>query len=91
MVSTSRSPSWTSASSCPSDPSKLAEQAKIYGDVLDACLAVSRCRTFVTWGFTDKASWIPGEIPGFGDALPFDGQYRPKPALATIRAGIARG
>ena len=53
----------------------------IYRDVLDACLAVSRCRTFVTWGFTDKYSWIPAELPGFGDALPFDAAYHPKPAL----------
>jgi endo-1,4-beta-xylanase len=75
----------------PSDGKKLAAQARIYQDVLDACLAVSRCRTFVTWGFTDKSSWIPSEIPGFGDALPFDKDYRPKPALATIRAGLARG
>jgi endo-1,4-beta-xylanase len=75
----------------PTDASKLAAQSRVYGDVLDACLAVSRCRTFVTWGFTDRASWIPDEIPGFGDALPFDRDYRPKPALTTIRTRLAGG
>jgi endo-1,4-beta-xylanase len=75
----------------PSNPDKLGEQAKIYGQVLDACLAVPRCRTFVTWGFTDKYSWIPGELPGFGDALPYDKDYEPKRALLTLRGRLAKG
>jgi endo-1,4-beta-xylanase len=75
----------------PTSAQKLDEQAAVYSDVLDACLAVSRCRTFVTWGFTDKYSWIPGELPGFGDALPFDASYAPKPAFTAIRRGLARG
>lgn len=75
----------------PSSAKKLGEQADVYADALDACLAVSRCRTFVTWGFTDKYSWIPSEIPGFGDALPFDAEYEPKPAVTALRRGLARG
>ncbi len=75
----------------PSSPEKLDEQANVYTNVLDACLAVTRCRTFVTWGFTDRYSWIPGELPGFGDALPFDRSYQPKPALTSLRRGLARG
>jgi endo-1,4-beta-xylanase len=50
---------------------------------------VPRCRTFVTWGFTDAHSWIPTELPGFGDALPFDRSYRPKPAADVLRARFA--
>lgn len=75
----------------PATAKKLDEQGRIYDNVLGACLAVSRCRTFVTWGFTDKYSWIPGALPGFGDALPFDASYAPKPALAALRARLARG
>ena len=66
-----------------------AEQAAIYRDLLDACLAVRRCTALVTWGFTDQHSWIPAQIPGFGDALPFDAGYQPKPALRTLRARLA--
>jgi endo-1,4-beta-xylanase len=73
----------------PSSPEELAVQAEVYGDVLDACLAVTRCRTFVTWGFTDAHSWIPFDIPGFDDGLPFDRSYQPKPALDTLRATLA--
>ncbi len=75
----------------PTSAAKLDEQAAVYSDVLDACLAVSRCGTFVTWGFTDKYSWIPSELPGFGDALPFDANYATKPAFTALRRGLARG
>ena len=75
----------------PTSAKKLDEQAAVYSDVLDACLAVSRCRTFVTWGFTDKYSWIPDELPGFGDALPFDASYAAEARLTALRRGLARG
>jgi endo-1,4-beta-xylanase len=75
----------------PSSDTKRAVQANVYSDVLAACLSVSRCHTFVTWGFTDKFSWIPSEIRGFGDALPFDASYAPKPALTVLRSGLAHG
>jgi endo-1,4-beta-xylanase len=68
----------------PTDEAKLAEQAGVYGDVFRACLAVRRCRGITTWGFTDRSSWIPGEFPGFGDALPFDATLQPKPAYHAI-------
>ncbi len=74
----------------PATPEKLREQAAVYRDVLDVCLAVSRCHTFVTWGFTDGHSWIPSELPGFGAALPFDSSYLPKPAAAALRTRLAR-
>ena len=45
----------------------------------------------MTWGFTDRHSWVPGELPGFGDALPFDAEYRAKPARAALRRGLAQG
>jgi endo-1,4-beta-xylanase len=73
----------------PAKPANLEEQAVIYRDALATCLAVSRCRTLVTWGYTDKYSWIPGELAGFGDALPFDAAYRPKPAAKALRTELA--
>jgi endo-1,4-beta-xylanase len=75
----------------PADDAARTEQAQVYDEVLAGCLAVARCRTFVTWGFTDAHSWIPTEIPGFGDALPFDASYRPKPAATALRARLADG
>jgi endo-1,4-beta-xylanase len=48
----------------PPNEKKLEDQAQIYRAYLDACLVVANCNTFVTWGFTDKYSWIPQFFPG---------------------------
>jgi endo-1,4-beta-xylanase len=64
---------------------RLARQAQVYGDAARACNAVEACTRFTTWGFTDRFSWLgPAEL-----GLPFDAQYRPKPAADAIRAAFA--
>jgi endo-1,4-beta-xylanase len=62
----------------------LQAQAATYQRILTICLQNPGCTAFQTWGFTDKHSWIPGSYPGFGDALPFDVNYQPKPAFNSI-------
>lgn len=66
------------------DTSALVKQATIYREVLDACLRLSRCTDFTTWGFTDLYSWIPAYAPGFGRALPFDAAYARKRAYEAM-------
>ena len=73
----------------PVDATKFADQAVIYGDVVRACLHTRRCRGITTWGFTDRYSWIPSFLPGFGAALPFDESLQPKPAYHAIVAALA--
>jgi endo-1,4-beta-xylanase len=68
----------------PVTPATLEEQAATYAGAVDACLAVARCRTIVLWGFTDRYSWIPTFWAGLGSALPFDADYRPKPAYWAL-------
>jgi len=68
-------------------PDDLQRQARIYGDVASACLTTPHCTAIQTWGFTDRYSWVPHAFPGTGAALPFDADYRPKPAwTALLRA-----
>jgi endo-1,4-beta-xylanase len=67
----------------------LQRQAANYKAVLKACLAVSACQGFGTWGFTDKYSWIPGVLPGVGAALPFDVNYQKKPAYNAMAATLS--
>jgi endo-1,4-beta-xylanase len=67
-----------------------ARQALIYRAMLDACLAADNCKSFALWGFTDRYSWIPTFFPGWGAALPFDEDYRPKPAYHTLVERLRR-
>ena len=62
----------------------LQAQAATYQRILTVCLQNPGCTAFQTWGFTDKHSWIPSSYPGFGDALPFDVNYQPKPAVTSL-------
>ncbi|MBN8771584.1 MAG: endo-1,4-beta-xylanase [Thiobacillus sp.] len=68
----------------------LRKQAVLYGAMLQACLAVPQCRSFSTWGATDRYSWIPEFFPGRGAALLFDAEGRAKPAYYSIRHLLRR-
>lgn len=65
-------------------PESLEAQAKVYGEIVAACVKNPRCTAIQTWGFTDKYSWIPGTNKGFGAALPFDRNFEAKPAYRAI-------
>ncbi len=68
---------------------ELDSQAQVYHDVASACLQFPKCTAIQTWGFTDRYSWIPTAFPGFGDALPLDINYQPKPAWNSIADALA--
>lgn len=68
----------------PATRAALRKQAALYRDMLRACLDVPACRSFSTWGATDRYSWIPEFFPGRGDALLFDAGGTPKPAHASV-------
>jgi endo-1,4-beta-xylanase len=68
----------------PSTAAQLATQADNYREVFSVCLQSPSCQAIVLWGFTDRESWIPGSFPGWGEALPFDASYQPKPAYWSI-------
>jgi len=75
----------------PSDAQELQQQALGYGDAVTFCLAEPNCAAVVTWGFTDKFSWVPGVFNGFGDALVFDASYQPKPAYTAMQSVLEAG
>ncbi|CAF4485327.1 unnamed protein product [Rotaria sp. Silwood2] len=51
----------------------------------------SNCRAFITWGFTDRYSWIPS-FSNYrnGAPLPSDESYLPKPAYWQMQEELAR-
>ncbi|HEV2667638.1 MAG TPA: endo-1,4-beta-xylanase, partial [Blastocatellia bacterium] len=77
--------------SLPTTAQELNEQALAYRDVVEFCLSQPNVKTLVTWGFTDKYSWIPGFFSGFGDALIFDMNYQPKPAYSAMLSALVGG
>jgi endo-1,4-beta-xylanase len=70
--------------SVPPTEQKLQKRAYIYRESLRTCRSILNCKAFLMWGFTDKHSWIPGDLPGMGAALPLDESYKQKPAYAAL-------
>jgi endo-1,4-beta-xylanase len=69
----------------PATPAQLEQQAQEYAALLQVCLEAENCTAFITWGFTDKYSWIPSFNEGYGTALLFDAAYQPKPAFFALQ------
>jgi endo-1,4-beta-xylanase len=62
----------------------LEKQAAIYGELMKAALDQPRVKAIVTWGFSDRYSWIPNFTRQPDAPLPFDEYYQPKPAYDAI-------
>jgi endo-1,4-beta-xylanase len=68
----------------------MQKQADVYRGIVEACLQNDRCTAIQTWGFTDKYSWIGSHSHHTrGAALPFDQNYKPKPAYDAMLNAIA--
>ena len=72
----------------PPTPADLKRQGRIYREAVGLCLALLNCKAVLTWGFTDKYSWVPYAFDGWGAALPFDENYAPKPAFDGMKAAL---
>jgi endo-1,4-beta-xylanase len=59
-------------------------QARVYGRVASACAAAPNCTGVTVWGVTDRWSWTGSD----SEALPYDEDGRPKPALETLLAPL---
>ena len=75
----------------PVDEAKLARQAEAYEALTKLCVENEACTAMLTWGFTDRRSWVPRFFKGFGAALPFDENLQPKPAYYGILRGLSGG
>jgi len=67
-------------------PQQEQTQAKIYADLLNACLSNKACMSFETWGFTDKYSWLGAN----NHPLPFDANFNKKPAFNSLLQALQK-
>jgi endo-1,4-beta-xylanase len=65
----------------PETAAQDATQITYYTNVVNACLAVSRCVGITVWDYTDKYSWVPSTFSGQGAATPWDTNLNKKPNL----------
>jgi endo-1,4-beta-xylanase len=70
----------------PATEQNLQKQADLYRENLAVCLTIAACKSFTTWGFSDKHAYAPSRWPGrgAGAAMPLDAAYRPKPAYRSM-------
>ncbi len=72
----------------PTTPEGLQRQAASYREAANLCLAEPNCRALVLWGFSDKYSWVPGDVPRLRRGFALRRGYAPKPAYASLRAAL---
>jgi endo-1,4-beta-xylanase len=71
------------------DPELYEKQAEVYRQMMAVCVDAPSCTAFVTWGFTDRHSWILYSFPGEGEALLFDAAYQPKLAYVALQDALS--
>jgi endo-1,4-beta-xylanase len=71
---------------------ELASQARVYADMLGVCLAAPNCSAFTSWGVSDRYSWVRGPVLNqpWEKPLPFDDDFRPKPAYNAMIAALRK-
>ncbi|RPA83646.1 endo-1,4-beta-xylanase precursor [Ascobolus immersus RN42] len=72
----------------PVTDAKLQQQKKDYNAVTKACASIPRCVGITIWDFPDHYSWIPSVFPQEGAALPWDSNYKKKPAYYGIQEAL---
>lgn len=71
----------------PADADKIGKQLTVYQKLAELMVKYPQIITaFVTWGVTDKYSWIPSYYSDYGSALLFDDNYNPKEAYSSVES-----
>ncbi|WP_461206681.1 endo-1,4-beta-xylanase [Clostridium sp. DL1XJH146] len=73
------------------DEKMLANQGKIYRDLMEMAIHFDAITSYTLWGFTDKYSWIPGFFGDRGAGLIFDENYNAKKAFYSLGEALTAG
>ena len=74
----------------PSSESDRQTQMNTYCSLARLAKEEPNVTSFITWGFTDKQSWIPGTFPGYGEALLYDKDLKKKPVYEAVVKELAK-
>ncbi len=74
-----------------SQQQRLEKQAEEYRAITEVCAQAPACTAIVTWGFTDRYTWIEQRHDADEVPLPFDVNFQPKPAYFSMRDMVAQG
>ena len=74
-----------------SQSERMAIQALIYRDMLEACLESEVCVSFTVWGINDKHTWVE-QTAGSAHPIPtpFNDELERKPAHTALALALAR-
>lgn len=76
----------------PASKASLERQRRIYRDIMEVCLENPNVTAVLTWGLTDRYTWIPQHAPsswaGMGEPLLFDVNYGKKPAFYGVQEAL---
>ncbi|MBO4731483.1 MAG: endo-1,4-beta-xylanase [Spirochaetaceae bacterium] len=68
----------------PPSENSLKTQTKIYSSLAKLAKEEPNVTSFITWGFTDKQSWVPYTFTGYGDALLYNRDLKKKPVYEAV-------
>ncbi len=70
--------------------SALEKQALAYADAINLCKSIKACKAFVSWGITDKYTYVSRDNSGMGRANMLDFELLPKPAYYALRSALSK-
>ena len=68
----------------PVSTADAAQQETDYANIVASGRNVARCVGVTVWDYSDDHSWVPAVFPGYGSALPFDEDKKPKSVYWAI-------
>ena len=74
----------------PPSEGNLKSQSYIYSSLAKLAKEEPNVTSFITWGFTDKQSWVPYTFAGYGDALLYDKDLKKKPVYEAVLQEFAK-
>ena len=68
----------------------LKKQEEMYTMLYRLACEMPNVKSVITWGISDKHSWVPSTFAGKGDALLYDTKLQPKPVYNAVLSELTK-